>query len=213
LFVALRLSTPLDPLPREIGNLPVPTALVWDAAHAAVILFSAALAGIGLFYWQRARARRIVERIVQVGSPRVASWLASALERLAQGFDFLPRWRYLAPFLIVSAVYWALNAVGILALCVGCGLDTSVAEACATMGLLGLGLLLPNAPGFFGAFQLSIYCGLALFHPPDVVADRGAPAVFLLYVLQMGIVLLSALVFALIDRRAGRQAVDTLADD
>ena len=33
------------------------------------------------------------------------------------------------------------------------------------MGVLALGILLPNAPGFFGAFQISIYAGFAMFFP------------------------------------------------
>jgi hypothetical protein len=54
------------------------------------------------------------------------------------------------------------------------------------LGVLALGFLAPNVPGFFGTFQLSLYAGLAMYLPPETVVGPGAAAVFLMYVLQMG---------------------------
>jgi uncharacterized membrane protein YbhN (UPF0104 family) len=67
-------------------------------------------------------------------------------------------------------------------------------QAFATMGVLALGVLFPNAPGFFGAFQLAIYAGLAMYLPPADVVGQGSVYVFLTYVIQVGITLVAGLV-------------------
>jgi hypothetical protein len=62
------------------------------------------------------------------------------------------------------------------------------------LGLLALGILVPNAPGYFGIFQLSTFLGLSLYVVEDVLVARGAAFVVLLYSVQLGSTLLFALV-------------------
>jgi glycosyltransferase 2 family protein len=201
LFVALLVARPLDPLPDRIGALPVPAAMVPRAAYAMLAVFAAAFVAMGLFYFWRAAMRRLTERVFGVVSPRLAGFLASRVEHVADGLRFLPSARYTGPFVAITAVYWAVNAAGIWLVCRGAGVSgLTFAEACVVMGVLALGVLVPNAPGFFGAFQISIYAGLAMYQPPAVVMQEGGAAVFWLYVIQIGVTLLSAGV-ALIARR------------
>jgi hypothetical protein len=89
----------------------------------------------------------------------------------------------------------------------GCGLHgITFAQSCALLGVLGLGIVVPGAPGYFGAFQASVYAGLALYFPEHLVLGRGASYVFLLYVLQFGMMFVNALVAALVDREAAAAA-------
>ena len=50
----------------------------------------------------------------------------------------------------------------------------------------------PSAPGLFGSFQFATYGGLALYFAPQVVTGSGALFVFLLYVVQIGLHLVTA---------------------
>ncbi|GMV18107.1 MAG: flippase-like domain-containing protein [Polyangiaceae bacterium] len=186
LFTSLLLSKPLDPLPSSIGALPIPAAVVPGAAYSALLVFAAAFTVMGVFYWRRDFARAATERIVGLVSERLAAWLAERVEKVASGLSFLPRWRYTAPFLAVTALYWLLNAGASWLLAWGAGFDhISYAEACVTMGVLALGILIPNAPGFFGAFQISIYAGLAMYFPAELVVGPGAAFVLIIYVCQI----------------------------
>jgi uncharacterized protein (TIRG00374 family) len=186
LFVSLQVAQPLDPLPDRIGELPVPASVVPRAAYGALAMFAIAFTVMGAFFFFRRWARRATERIVGVVSLPLARWLANRVEQVADGLRFLPRARYTLPFLAATAVYWFLNGASMWLLAWGCGFDDmSFAQACATMGVLGLGILLPNAPGFFGAFQISIYAGLAMYFAPSLVVGPGAAYVFLIYVLQV----------------------------
>jgi glycosyltransferase 2 family protein len=208
LLVALTLAKPLDPLPDHIGDLAVPVALVPAAAYAALVLFAAAFLVLGAFYFFRSFATRAIEAIVGIVSKGFARRLSEAAGRVADGLHFLPRVRHAGPFLAATLLYYALNAAGIELLLWGAGIEpVDLARACVIMGVLHLGVLVPNAPGYFGAFQISIYAGLAMYYPPARVASTGSAVVFLLYALQIGLVLAAALVALLAERLTPGEAL------
>jgi hypothetical protein len=193
LFAALQLTEPLNPLPERIGNLSVTPALVPQLAYAALSLFAIVFLVMGAFYWRRAWVLGAIELALGLLSKRLASWVARRVTEVASGLRFLPKPRYAAPFLLVSLAYWAVNASGSWLLAQGCGLHgIGYAEACVLMGVLGLGILAPSAPGFFGAFQLSVYAGLALYVPAADVVGAGSAYVFLLYASQLAITVVLA---------------------
>src|SRR5262245_2469549 len=99
LFAALRLSTPLRPLPDHVGDLPVPVARVPQAAYGALALFCAAFLAMAVFFFARDFARRLTLAAGHVISQGVALRLAGIIERVADGLRFLPSLRLLGPFL------------------------------------------------------------------------------------------------------------------
>jgi hypothetical protein len=201
LFSALQLAKPLDPLPDRIGNLPVPAAVVPGAAYVALLVFAGAFIVMSLFYWRRAFARRLTERVAGIVSKPLGSWLADRLEQVASGLTFLPRWRLTAPFLGATLVYWLLNAGSSWLLAWGCGFENiTFAQTCANMGVLALGILLPNAPGFFGAYQISVYAGFAMYFTPEQVVGPGSAYVFIMYLSQLTITLLCGVIAMAVQR-------------
>jgi len=209
LLGGLLLSTPLDPLPDQIGDLPVPARLVPGAAYTALVLFGCAFMAMGLFYARRSAARRLVALSVGKLSPRLAAWLAARVEALADGLRFLPRPALAWPFVALSLAYWLLNALATYQLGVACGLaGMSYAIACVSMGVLALGILLPNAPGYFGAFQISVYASLALYFSASQVQSAGAAFVFVQYAVQTVVTLGAGALGLLAERRRQPRASD-----
>lgn len=201
LFAGLALTTPLDPLPDHIGDLHIPVAAVPGAAYTALVLFAGCFAVMLLFYAKRELALRITRRTVGLLSTRLAERLAGVVERVAKGLSFLPTRGALAPFLAETACYWGLNAAGLWLLAQGCGLDAiGLGEACVVMGCIGIGILVPGAPGYFGTFQLSVYLALAMFVTPALVTGPGSAFVFLVYSCQIAQHVLGAAVGALLHR-------------
>jgi hypothetical protein len=130
----------------------------------------------------------LVRVTVGLVSERVALRLAGVVERIATGLRFLPSSRHLAPFVLETLVYWGVNATGLWLLAQGCGLDpVGWREAVVIMGCLGIGILVPSGPGYFGTYQLAIYLALAMFVPPELVATRGSAFVFVSYLGQLGL--------------------------
>jgi hypothetical protein len=197
LLFGLLFSTPLDPLPERIGNLPISPRVVPSASYVALGVFACAFVVMGVFYFARDWARSWVERIVGLVSPRLASWIAERIERVTQGLSFLPQLRYTVPFIASTVVYWLMNAAAALWLAWGCGMEQmTFAQACVLTGVLALGIMVPNAPGFFGAFQFSAYAALSLFFPEQQLFSDGSLLVFFLFVAQNGIMVIAALIAA-----------------
>ena len=119
----------------------------------------------------------------------------------------MPRWR---PARRSAAANWvfvtfaAAAGVGARArMARACGIDAmTFGQAFVILGVLALGIMVPNAPGFFGAFQISIYAGLAMFYPAEVVIGPGSAFVSLLYVCQLSVMLVGAIVGAISERMA-----------
>jgi uncharacterized membrane protein YbhN (UPF0104 family) len=185
LFAALLLARPLDPLPDRIGDLPVPVSLVPRTTYFALGLFACAFVTLGLFYFARDKARRATLLLVGLVSTRAANYLAAKVEQIANGLSFLPRTALFLPFLAMTLGYWLLNAAGIWLLCQGGAVPISFVQAVVLMGVLALGVLLPNAPGYFGAFQLSLYAGFAMYLEPGVVVAKASVVIFLMYLVQI----------------------------
>ncbi|MFT3769225.1 MAG: lysylphosphatidylglycerol synthase domain-containing protein [Minicystis sp.] len=208
LFAGLSLATPLSPLPDHVGTLPVPAAAVPKAAYAALILFMSAFALMGLFFFARDFARRATFAIIGVVSRDLAAAFARIVERVADGLRFLPSARHTAPFLAETLIYWAVNVLGVALLAWGCGLTSiTLAQAAVTVGCVGVGILVPSGPGFFGAFQLSTYMALAMYFPEAMLIGPGAAFVFLLFVTQLGFHVVAMAIGLAMDRAEPRAAL------
>jgi uncharacterized membrane protein YbhN (UPF0104 family) len=161
------------------------------SGFAVLGIFTAALATIAVFYFKRAWAHRTTHAVIGKLSPRLADKLAGLAEKLADGLHVFGRGRDALGFLSETAIYWTLNALGMWILAIGCGVvhaDGSVItfpEACGLMGLFGCAILIPGAPGLFGVFQAGIYAGMTFYCPADVVLGPGVAYVFLLYLSQV----------------------------
>jgi uncharacterized protein (TIRG00374 family) len=188
LFLALQLSTPLDPLPERLGDLPISVAVIPRAAYLALLAFAAALLLMTAFYIWKRPMRRLVEAVLGRISRPFSAWVSLRIESVAEGLSFLSNWRHAVPFVGMTALYWLINALCSWLIAWGVGFeDFTYAEACVATGVLALGVLMPNAPGFFGAFQFALYAGLAIFYARERVLSEGAAFVFLVYLAQTSI--------------------------
>jgi hypothetical protein len=187
LLVALALATPLDPLPDSLGDLPIRVSIIPGGAYVAALGFTAALLVMFAFHLWRGAAQRLIERVLGLISAPFAAWVSERLGRLAEGLGFLSGVRHSLPFVLATVLYWLLNAACTWLLGWGSGLEAfSFSRACVVTGVLAIfGVLMPNAPGFVGAFQFSLYAGLAVFYAREHVLGEGALFVFLIYLGQM----------------------------
>ncbi len=99
--------------------------------------------------------------------PRFAPGLAAKIEHrvldMIRGFGALRDARNMSLFVAWSLVYWGCNGLGVWVLARAFHLDLSIAGAFATMGLVGIGISLPNSPGLVGQFQAFTLFGLSLY--------------------------------------------------
>jgi glycosyltransferase 2 family protein len=166
-------------------------AVISRVARLALIGFSLAFLMLVLFRWQKRMMNRLIRSTLGRVSESLSNRLTSMLERLASGLEFLNDRSSAVAYLALTTVYWAMQIFGIWLLARACGFhELTYFEACAVTGVFALGFMLPAPPGFFGAFQATLYAGLLLYFSDARVKTDGAAAVFFAYVIQIGITLL-----------------------
>jgi hypothetical protein len=191
LLTGLALAAPREPLPDRIGDLPIAAALVPQAARIAALGFGGLFVLMLVFFFWRRRARRVTEVVLGVVSKNFAGRVADAVERVSDGLRFLPNVRYTGPFLLVTAFSLTCHVLALQFLGSAVGLpELGFAQATVVMGVLALGFAVPNAPGFFGAIQLAMYAGIAMYVKPETVVREGAAFVFVFYVMYLALVIL-----------------------
>jgi len=180
-FVALSVATPVSPLPHSLGDLPLPVAAIPAAVYSTFVLFIGAFAAMTAFYFARQQARRLTEVVIGLVSKRAASWAATTLERVADGLSFLPSRANLLRFVVATLGCWGLGIFSQWLLLRGLGLDATLAQATTTVGVQGLGSIVPAGPGMFGAYQIAGFSALAMFFPMAQVKLEGAVFIFVTY--------------------------------
>jgi hypothetical protein len=192
LLVALLAVPQLSPLPDHIGQLPIPAAVIPGLAWAGVVVFGSLSMGMLAFYFWQAPLARALERVLGRVSPGLAQRVGGAANSLASGLRFLRDGSVASLFGFLTLVYWGLSAVGLCLLLWGCGLPSpSIGQGAVILGVMGLGLVVPNAPGFFGTFQIAAYSAMVLFFPLADVTRAGSAFVFVLYVVQISTILIT----------------------
>ena len=111
-------------------------------------------------------------------APRLATSIENKLVSMIRGFEVLNDGKNLAVFVVWSAVYWFANALGVWVLAKGFhtidpAFDLSFVASLATMGIVAVGIMLPNSPGNFGQFQWFTVLGLSLYI--HGAADKALP--------------------------------------
>lgn len=95
-------------------------------------------------------------------SSKFSAKLETKLHELIRGFNVLKDRKNLAAFLIWSVAYWTANAISCWVLARAMGLEMSVTGSFAMMGLVAVGITLPNSPGMIGQFQWLTALGVSL---------------------------------------------------
>ncbi len=198
LYVAMLLAGALALVPR----LPLEHVYI-NGFHVArlpqlgvltVAVFGSALAVLAFFLWKRRLAEMLTAKLVGMISERLAKRMAQIIGGLADGLRSLPNPRLMIPFTIHSAIYWCTNALTMWMLGWGCGLPMTPGQGFAVMGVLAMGILMPAAPGLFGAFQLAIFAALSMYFPQSMVVEQGTAYVFLMYACQTSFHLIAGIV-------------------
>jgi uncharacterized protein (TIRG00374 family) len=118
-------------------------------------------------------------------SPRIAKMIGERLHQLIRGFRVLKDGHNLAMFGVWSVLYWLANGLGMWVLARGIGLELSVIGAFATMGIVAVGISLPNSPGLVGQFHYLTTLGLSLYVGSTTAQSTGLAYAIVLHGVQV----------------------------
>jgi uncharacterized protein (TIRG00374 family) len=144
-----------------------PESPTWTmfTAYTALGIFSAALIFLAFaIRWPEKTVRFCTTAsLIRSMSTDVANTIEELLLKLISGFLVLKDKRNLIIFVIWSVAYWTANGMSLWLLAHGFGLDLSIIGAFATMGVVAVGISLPNSPGLVGQYQYFTLIALALY--------------------------------------------------
>lgn len=146
------------PSGRVIGGHPLSSYIILAGAFACTLL--------GVLYLIVFFPRRLIalfELFARKVAPRIEDRGRGLLLSFAEGLGVLRSPRRFLAVLLWTIVHWLVNAlafwVGFLAL----GIDTPFGSALFLQGLIGFGVAVPSAPGFFGVFEAIAQVGLGFY--------------------------------------------------
>lgn len=145
-------------------------------AFAALGVFSVALCFLLFALKWPERSVRFMMRLSLLPriAPRIASIIETKVLEMIRGFTMLRDRKNLGYFVLWSVVYWTCNGLTIYVLARAFGLELSLMGAFATMGLLAVGIMLPNSPGLVGQYQWFMLLGLSLYLGADASHEGSA---------------------------------------
>jgi hypothetical protein len=171
-----------------------PDAPGWmmPTAWAALAIFAAATCFlIAALRWPRLTVDLAVRATFSRHyAPRLATLLADKLTKLIYGFQVLRDRKNLAIFVIWSLIYWGANGLSVWILAqgfhaTGFAMDLPLFAAFAVMGLVAVGITLPNSPALVGQYQYFTMLGLGLYIAPGIVEAEGLAFAIVLHGLQV----------------------------
>ena len=156
-------------------------------AWAALGVFSAAALFLvcALRWPERAVGTAVSLTLARRFSPRIADKLEEKLHSMIRGFLVLKDARNFLRFLGWSIAYWGTNGLSLWVLGRGFGLHLPMVAAFAVMGLVAVGITLPNSPGLTGQYQWFAGLGLGLYLSRDVMRSSGEAFTHALWGLQV----------------------------
>ncbi len=160
---------------------------MWWAAYVSLGVFALALCflAFALRWPDRTVKFAVAVSLTRHFAPRLAGFLEEKLHALISGFLVLKRKRDLVVYVGWSLLYWAANGLSVWVLARGFDLELSVVGAYAVMGLVAVGIILPNAPALMGQFQWFTTLGLSLYVGEEVAQGQGLAFAIVLWGLQV----------------------------
>jgi len=152
-----------------------PTATLFDkpiAAYAQRGLFAAGLLWLALLVlvFFPAPFLRGARRAAAIVSPRFAERVHHWLESFVRGLSVLRSPGRFAAVLWWTLLHWLVNALSYWIAFKAFSMDAPFSAALFIQGVIAIGVSVPQAPGYWGGFELLARASLAVYGVPEGVA-------------------------------------------
>jgi uncharacterized protein (TIRG00374 family) len=162
----LMLYAMLDPRFGAVANPEYRAYAVRAAMVGAVGLVVVMVALYAMVFFP-ARFIALYELFARRVAPRLERRGAEVLQRFAEGLGVLRRPQRLAAVVWWTTLHWLLQAFSFWLGFRAVGIEAPFSAALLVNGLIAVAAALPQAPGFFGSFEIAARIGLALYAVPS----------------------------------------------
>ena len=133
-------------------------------AACAGLIFIAAFVAFWLLQRRPDLFQRIIQKFVRIlRRPTLTEKIDTLFVSLTEGLSAVGQPRRLCVLLLATALVWALEAAFVWAMAAAVAVPLSYAAAALVTAVLGLGLMIPAAPGYIGTYEFFTVAVLGLF--------------------------------------------------
>jgi uncharacterized protein (TIRG00374 family) len=116
------------------------------------------------------RVMQLVGWFARLVFPKLETSLVKVVEHGIGGLAVLRDTRRFVGVLWWALAHWMVHATALYIGFLAVGIDVPFSAALFLQGILGIGVALPSAPGFFGVFEGAATVGLAVYGVPKEIA-------------------------------------------
>ncbi len=193
-------------------------------ANMMFAVFGGGLAFLLFGRWQHDRAVKLIGATFGRVNPTLGEKVAHIVDGFVGATKQLPNAANMIAFFAWTALYWALNGVGIwmLARAFDCHggtvaacepLTVTLFQSFVILSVLIVGLMIPAAPGSAGTFQAFVKLGISLFLPAAVVASSGVAFANVLWMVQILQQIGFGLILMLLSHRSFRDLAGKMSEE
>ncbi|HLG18188.1 MAG TPA: lysylphosphatidylglycerol synthase transmembrane domain-containing protein, partial [Bdellovibrionota bacterium] len=170
LMSALLLFVGIYAAPIGFGEMPAIGMGVKTMAIACLGIFLGLLVFLWLAVVHKDRAVALIRFVARLLPETISHRLVHAAHNFLDGLRSLPDLKSLCWIFFESVWVWGVMVAGFWFVLRAFSLDLPWAAPFSILGILAVGITLPNAPGFVGTYQLFVVSGLALYGVPKSTA-------------------------------------------
>lgn len=151
------------------------TSFAMTTGIISALIFVGALTFCLLAIWRLEWTLSLVHKLFGIVSTKLAHKLAGLLGDFIEGFRVLIKAKSLGRFMLLTAIYWATNALSMWLLArFGFGLTLSLWDMTTVLALLVIGIMIPAGPAMAGNFEYFMTRALAMFIGATALAQATA---------------------------------------
>ena len=132
-------------------------------AGVGVVIVASLLAALYVVVFFPRQLVTVLDALTRRLAPRLEARVRGMLLAFASGLGVLRHPGRFVSVLAWTTLHWLVNALAFWIAFVAVGIDVPASAALFLQGVIGFGVAVPSAPGFFGTFELSAILGLRVY--------------------------------------------------
>ncbi|MCL2144950.1 MAG: flippase-like domain-containing protein [Endomicrobia bacterium] len=148
--------------------------------YMCAVIFGAALAVLFLVSKSEAKAAAVISKIPVHG--RIKDFAVKFLEKFAGGLIILRKPKVFCAAFILSILVWVTESFFLVLTASSCGINISIIGGIFVVIIIGIGAIIPTAPGYIGAFE---FMGVTALAALSVDKDAAFACIAIYHFLQL----------------------------
>ncbi|MDR1695469.1 MAG: flippase-like domain-containing protein [Endomicrobium sp.] len=151
--------------------------------YVCAVVFGAGLLALFLVAVYEEKALKMILRLPMI--PKVKNLAAELFNKFAHGLAALKKPGLFSAIFLISVIIWVTESSFLVMTAYSCGISMSLIGAIFTVIIIGIGAILPTAPGYIGAFE---FMGITAMSALSIDKDAAFACIAIYHFLQITVI-------------------------